>query len=158
VQKYLSQPKLIEKVLPYEDALEAMQKLATAGYEIHIASSRKEPLHQSTIKWLKQHGFDRYIERIHPRSSEKMGHEFKKETAQLTGAVAAFDDTLGVARAMAEVIPMVYLINKPWNQGKLPENIIRVSSFTEAVNIFLSLQRTGNIYLDRRTHRRTKVN
>ncbi len=138
VQEYLSQPKLIEEILPYEDALEAIQRLEAAGYEIHIVSTRKEPLHKSTIRWLTLHGFDKHIERIHPRSSEKIGHKFKKETAELVSAVAAFDDTLGVARAMAEVIPAVYLINKPWNQGKLPKNIIRVSSFVEAVNIFLA--------------------
>ncbi|MDP4038468.1 MAG: hypothetical protein Q8P54_00655 [bacterium] len=137
VQEYLSRPDLVEEILPYDNTLEAMQRLETGGYEIHIVSTRKEPLHNSTIKWLSRHGFDQHIKKVHPRPSEKIGHKFKQDTANLVNAVAAFDDTLRVVIAMAEIVPVVYLIDKPWNQGKLPRNIVRVSSFVEAVDLFL---------------------
>lgn len=139
VKKFLAQPHLMAACKPYNDALSAMKKLHNAGYAIHIASARHEPLHDVTIQWLEQHGFIDYVTEIHPRFSIQKGHEFKVAAAKKGGAVAAFDDTYDVSHALAGNGITVYLINKPWNKNeKLPPNIIRVDSFSHAVDLFLS--------------------
>src|SRR5437588_4257029 len=77
VQEYLLQPELVGATLPYKDALDAIKKLHKNGYEIHIASSRKEMLHETTLTWLEKHGIINYIEKVHPRTSNKNDKDFK---------------------------------------------------------------------------------
>lgn len=139
VQPILEQADIILQTAPYIDALEGMKKLKHAGYDIHIASSRKENLHETTKDWLKLHGFIDFVSRIHPRSSEQKGNMFKISAAKTVGARAAFDDTLEVVNALADVVPVVYLIDQPWNRdsGELPPNVTRVKSFSNGVDIFL---------------------
>lgn len=138
VKDFLQQPDLVETVQPYSDAFSAMKKLHEAGYLIHIASSRKENLHSASVNWLKQHGLIDFVTEIHGRMDNNRGSEFKVASANKSGAIAAFDDTLGVVTALAGAVETVYLIDKPWNQTqKLPVNVVRTSSFADAVDLFL---------------------
>jgi phosphoglycolate phosphatase-like HAD superfamily hydrolase len=139
VQEFLARPDLVSKCPPFSDALDAMRRLHEAGYEIHIVSSRKEPLHAITETWLAEHGFADYVHQIHPRSSTQKGKEFKRIVAERIKPVAGFDDTLEVAEVLAEAGFPIYLIDKPWNTGdSLPQNITRADSFAAAVNDLLS--------------------
>ncbi len=140
VSDFLEQPELMEAVEPYADAIEAMKELHAAGYEIHIASSRKENLHSATVNWLAKHGLADYVDTIHGRFASQRGHAFKVESASKARAVAAFDDTLKVVQVLAKVVPTVYLIDRPWNQTKkLPANVVRSGSFADAVQSFLAI-------------------
>ena len=131
-------PALIARAEPFDGALEAMKKLKEAGHEVHIASSRREILHGITKDWLKRHGFIKYIDGIHPRSSDKGGGEFKIFTARKLGTAAAFDDTYEVAAALAAEGVKVYLIEKPWNRLEpLLPNMELAAGFDAAVDDFL---------------------
>ncbi len=139
VAQLLRQPDIIGSYLPFADAAAAMKKLHQAGFEIHIASSRKEVLHEVTIQWLRRHGFADFVTRVHPRSSLSRGHEFKVEAATSVNAVAAFDDTFNVVEALSAAVPVVYLIERPWNHGETtPVNVKRAGSFAAAVDDFLT--------------------
>lgn len=134
VRNFLKQPELIYQVNIYPSALESIQKLYE-NYRVHIASSRREPLHKTTEQWLKNHGLLDYVEKIHSRFSNQKGGDFKVAAAKTAGASIAFDDTLDVAEALAKSGVTTYLIDKPWNQSpKLPSNIIRVENFEAAVD------------------------
>ena len=138
VAQLLKQPDIIGSYLPFEDAVTAMEKLHQAGFEIHIASSRREVLHAVTTQWLRLHGFADFITRVHPRSSTSRGHLFKVEAASIVNAVAAFDDTFDVVEALSSTVPVVYLIDRPWNHGEpTPANVKRAGSFALAVDDFL---------------------
>jgi hypothetical protein len=138
VGQLLKQPDIVGSYQPFGDALDAMAELHQAGYAVHIASSRKEDLHAVTLQWLRRHGFADYVTQVHPRSSASRGHIFKVETATRLQAVAAFDDTFNVVEALSAAVPVVYLIERPWNQGEAtPVNVKRASSFAAAVNDFL---------------------
>lgn len=138
VQAFLSDPSHIAESQPFEDALDGMQRLHRAGYSIHIASARRENLHDTTLRWLKQHGFTDFVDRIHPRSSKHRGHEFKRLVAEEIQPVAAFDDTYDVAETLAGLGVATYLIDNPWNvMDSLPDGIIRVPSFNDAVSRLL---------------------
>ncbi len=139
VKQVMRNPAVVKSTVPYEDALDAVKRLHAAGVQIHIASSRKEDLHDVTLDWLAMHGFIDFVARVHGRLGSVSGNDFKVQAALACGAVAAFDDTYEVALAFAGVVPEVYLLDRPWNQsGSLPQNVIRSPGFGEAVDLFLS--------------------
>lgn len=138
VREFLRTPELVAQARPYESALEGLKRLHEAGYEVHVASARKENLHDVTAEWLKRHGLIEYVTRIHPRMKTHRGPDFKKLAAEAAKAVAAFDDTYDVAEALAGTGVRVYLIEKPWNRHEPEaENIVPVHDFSEAVERFL---------------------
>lgn len=128
----LKQPKLMQTMAPSENAIEAMETMVDFGYSPHIVTARKKLLFEATKNWLKDNGFHQYYEFMHPRRDGESGVEFKLRVAREVGFVAGFDDTYEVVVALSEVIPTMYLIDKPWNRGgdcPLPNNVIRVPSF-----------------------------
>jgi|ERR1035437_1594571 uncharacterized HAD superfamily protein len=138
IDEYLTKPELVIAIAPYHDALEGIKLLHDAGCEIHIASARKEDLHQVTHKWLDTHGFIDYITKVHGRHGSVRSNDFKLSSAKLSNATVAFDDTYEVAEVLAENGLAVYLIAKPWNQEEpLHPNMKLVSSFREGVDDFL---------------------
>lgn len=143
VQEFLNTPELVMEYLPYAFALPALEKLAKSGHEVHIASSRKEGLHEVTETWLEQHGFAPHVDKIHPRFSEvEKGADFKRTVAEKYGVTVAFDDTHSVIEALAQVENIrIYVIDKPWNQREVKNEhdneIIRVPSFAAGVEHLL---------------------
>lgn len=140
VREVLSDPDTMLTCQPSCGALEALKSLCKAGFEAHIVSSRQEPLHDATAAWLKLHGFADHVSHIHPRSGSEGGTDFKVRIAREQNFVAAFDDTFEVAVALADVVPLVHLIDKPWNRGhdeELPDNVVRVDDFASGVDEFL---------------------
>ena len=142
VQEYLNQPELVGECEPYIDALSSLEKLALDGYQIHIASSRKENLHAVTQQWLQKHGFLDHVQKVHPRSSDVKGADFKRKVVEENNVVVAFDDTHSVVEELAQIKNVrVYLIDKPWNRKAFKPGmgeIVRVNSFAAGVKHLLS--------------------
>jgi uncharacterized HAD superfamily protein len=139
----LKKPDLMQTMAPSDNALEAMEVLVENEFVPHIVTARKKLLFEPTKKWLKQHGFHRYYELMHPRRDGESGVEFKLRVAREVGFVAGFDDTYEVVVALSEVIPTMYLIDKPWNNGDdcpLPSNVVRVASFSHGAQHLLNNQ------------------
>lgn len=131
---WLNRPEQVLACKPYPTALTGIQLLHQADYQIHVASSRKAPLHDVTEKWLEQHGFTEYIVAFHPRADNLGSVEFKLQVANKTGTSVAFDDTLKVAESLAGNGVFVYLIDRPWNKGHSQSaKIVRRKSFYQAV-------------------------
>lgn len=138
VSHFLTQPELIATSKPFKKALTGMELLTKAGFQIHIASSRKKLLHQVTHDWLEKYGFMEFVAEIHNRPSALEGTEFKVNTAQKIDAAAAFDDTLSVVEALSNNGTLTYLIRRPWNSDWQKHPLIkRYSSFYRAVLDFL---------------------
>ena len=141
VRELLRRPEIVASYQPFYDALQAVTRLHAAGYAVHICSSRKENLHETTTDWLAEHGFAPFIAKVHPRMSINRGHDFKVSVARSVQAVVAFDDTYEVVVALSQVVPTVYLIERPWNQdGDTPDNVTRHTSFATAVFDFLAYE------------------
>ena len=143
VQEVLGSPELVREYLPYALALPALERLAGAGYEVHIASSRKENLHAVTEEWLTEHGFMPHVHRVHKRFARvEKGANFKVKVAREFGVTVAFDDTHSVVQALAQLGGVrVYVIDKPWNREPFADvkgEIVRVSSFAAAVDDLLT--------------------
>jgi len=136
----LLRPEIMTETAPLAGALAAMERLHDAGYEVHIVSARREPLHDTTEEWLAKHGFADFVERIHRRSANLKGKAFKRQLAEQVKPAALFDDTLDVALELADTIDAIYLIDKPWNNDAgltLPHNVVRTDDFAAAVDAFL---------------------
>lgn len=142
VVDFLSQPELSLRARIYPSASQALKSLKDSGWQIHIASARKENLHHVTEAWLRQHQIHHYIDLIHPRFSNFKSTEFKVKVAQKIGATVAFDDTYDVALALAEAGVKTYLLDKPWNKNeRLHPNMRRARNFAEAVRRELATNR-----------------
>jgi len=142
VQTFLAEPERLLEYEPCEGAREALDHLAAAGYELHLVSARKEPLHEVTIRWLTRNRFAEFLQAVHGRPSTERGFEFKLRIARELRPIAAFDDTLEVAEALGGAGTRVYLIDKPWNRApNLPTNVRRAPSFSEAVDDLLRRRR-----------------
>lgn len=144
VGEILRQPDIMAKVQPFPGALEALTELRDNGYDVHIVSARKEPLHDCTLKWLNDHGFDKIISQVHPRPGRESGKSWKRRIAEEYKFVAAFDDTFDVCQELGYVEGLnVYMIDKPWNRGfdsELPPTVARVEDLSVGVQRFLAGQ------------------
>ncbi len=144
-KEFMDRPDLIARCTPCADALDALKRLHGAGFAIHIVSSRREPIHDITLEWLREHGFADYVTEVHPRSSKQSGREFKRLISEKIRPAAAFDDTMEVAEALSQIGVTVYLIHKPWNASEtLPRNVSHAETFAAAVNAFLSRDRASS--------------
>lgn len=115
---------------PINEAVEVIGDWLMKGYRIHYITSRPNKTRQLTLKWLRNNGFwkkhcrlDLYDEKG-PFATDT---EYKVKTAQKYGLNVFIEDALEIARAMK--MP-VFLMDRPWNQGKINGNIIRVDSFS----------------------------
>lgn len=140
VQAFLAEPERLLQYEPCEGAREALAHLAATGYDLHLVSARKEPLHEITIEWVGRHGLTEFFRAIHGRPAAERGFEFKLRVAGELQPVAAFDDTLEVAEALGGADISVYLIDKPWNvASRLPRRVRRVESFAMAAEHLLAM-------------------
>lgn len=138
ISEALADNQLVKRIRPYSFALDGIRKLHDAGHIIHIASARRESLHDTTEDWLRSHGLIDFVHNIHRRSSDQKGKRFKLQVVEEVGITVAFDDTWDVAELLARHGVVVYLINKPWNSNEaLPDNILRVRNFGIGVDTFL---------------------
>jgi uncharacterized HAD superfamily protein len=123
---------------PSDGAAEAFIRLVHEGVTPHIVTARKSHLFEVTDRWLQEHGFYFHGIQVHRRGDAERGSEFKCRVAEEVGFDAAFEDTLDVALDLSDYVETIYLIDKPWNRiDDLPENIVRVESFSAGVDRFL---------------------
>lgn len=137
-REFLDSIEETSKFKPYPKSLEGFKLLYQAGFELHISSSRLEPVHQITIEWLKKYGFYQYIFKVHPRSSKINGRDFKVIVANDIRALAAFDDSPTAVEALIANGTTVYLIRRPWNKIFKKSDLVKPHlSFYQSVIAFL---------------------
>lgn len=144
VTEFLSTPEAVRDVAPLADARQALERLHAGGYRVHIMSSRAEPLHHVTEKWLKDNGFADSVHEIHPRPVSEPSSEYKRRLADRLKPAAIFEDAYDIAASLASAGITSYLITRPWNESrtKLPGGVTRVDSFSEGVERFLGAARS----------------
>ncbi|OGG02974.1 hypothetical protein A2W14_04305 [Candidatus Gottesmanbacteria bacterium RBG_16_37_8] len=117
-------------ILPIPDSIEIIKKWSNQGIQIHYITARPVSIRKMTEVWLKKHGYwvneaklDLYNFNKHSNDTD-----FKKEVADKNNINIFIEDALEIAMGMD--IP-VFLLDRPWNRGKLKKNIIRVYSWKE---------------------------
>lgn len=130
---------------PFKQAKEVIESWQKKGHHLHYITARPVHIERVTRKWLQKHGFikDRevlkmsaYFDSQNPPSKTKSDPEYKKEVVDEFGIKLLIEDHLEVARIMdIEVI----LIDRAWNQGELPQNVVRVTNWYEIEELICKL-------------------
>ncbi|MED4925294.1 hypothetical protein P9743_14220 [Anoxybacillus geothermalis] len=95
-------------------------------YELYYISARGRHLYELTERWFQRHG-------IHYHHIELIGSHDKIAAVRQYRLAAFFEDKYDNACEIAEAcgIPVI-LFDTPYNQGPLPDNVIRVRHWLEA--------------------------
>jgi len=109
-------------------ARESLSRLKAAGYQIHIVTDRfwYTGIHEDTTDWLIRH-------RIPFDSVAFARKADKHDIAERLNVQWFIEDQLSNARLLAPLC-RVLLLNRPYNQGDVPDRVIRTDSLDEAVN------------------------
>ena len=115
---------------PIEDSIGVIKKWSKLGYQIHFVTARPVTIRKMTEDWLNMHGYmvpgaklDLYDNKKHINDTD-----FKREIADKNNINVFIEDAIEIAMGMD--IP-VFLLDRPWNKGKLKKNIARVYSWQE---------------------------
>jgi uncharacterized HAD superfamily protein len=108
-------------------ARESLSNLKAAGCAIHIITDRfwYNGINEDTTNWLKRHRIP-FDSVVFARKSEKHGMAEKLKVQYF------IEDQLSNARLLAPLC-RVLLLDRPYNQGEIPDQVKRVDSLREAV-------------------------
>lgn len=101
-------------------------------------TAKPDYLREKTQIWLNKHYGDvfkeiHFIGEIHANQN---GHKKSKgELCDEIGVDIFIEDSMANARNIARLHRPVLLIDSPWNQGELPDNVRRVSGWREVMEI-----------------------
>jgi len=115
-------------------AIEGVHKLKK-DHELHIISSRGDNIKDLTLRWIDQN-FPGYFKSVNLTNLyfgiADRAHS-KAEVCKKLGVDVMIEDSLSQAEDVSSIGCKVILLDCPWNQGKLPDNVVRVYSWHEIV-------------------------
>jgi uncharacterized HAD superfamily protein len=127
-------------IVPVAGAIEAIETLK--DYELVIITIRPEHWRKETEAWLQKYFGDtfREVHMLGKESSSEGGVTQSKEDLSVGLGLSLFiEDSLSNAKKIsAKGIPVI-LLDKPWNQEELPENIYRCTSWGDVLQIVKKL-------------------
>ena len=127
-----------DATLPLIDAPEVVRHLSSR-YTLHIITSRVDEIRDLTLAWLERHfpqmfTSAQFINNYGPTSGVK---RTKADVCTELSADLMIEDSLEHARSIAAIGIPVILIDCPWNQGDIPENVYRVASWRDIGELLL---------------------
>ena len=111
---------------------EAINQLA-GKYQVNVVTSRTEGLREKTDEFLRRHFPNTPLVVNYASDFYGGNNQTKAQICKALGVDVVIEDNLSYAFDCSKSGLIVYLLNKPWNQGILPENIKRVESWQEIV-------------------------
>jgi uncharacterized HAD superfamily protein len=130
IDKVINTAEFQLEVLPYQEAIDVVTKWSKQGHSIHYITARPIAVRHSTQQWLSRHGLmveGATLDLIDP-DKYTSDPEYKADIAKKIGIDYMIEDTKKITLAMP--VP-VFLIDRPWNQGELPEHVQRVKDWKE---------------------------
>jgi uncharacterized HAD superfamily protein len=127
----------MSKLPPVEGSQKGISQLKK-NHDLVAITARPLWLDEETNRWLDTNFPDSFTKVIHTNQVSKSGESKKKsEVCKEVGATYILEDHILYANDCAENGINVCLLERPWNaKEKLHENITRVSSWDEIVNLF----------------------
>ncbi len=113
-----------------QEARRVIRKWSTLGYLMHYITARPKGTRDVTKKWLVKNGFwgkNATLDLVGGETHQR-DPNFKKIISDNLKIDLMIEDSKEIAQVLD--IP-VFLIDRPWNQGKLPKNVKRVKSWEE---------------------------
>lgn len=118
--------------LPVAGATKALVRLSRR-HSLHIITARGEQIEGVTVKWVEKN-FPRHFESINLTNQffDTSGKAITKiDVCKRLGIELMIEDSPRNARQLAEAGVPVILLDAPWNQREMPENVTRVYSWAE---------------------------
>lgn len=106
-------------IIPMAGAAEFTAALFDAGWSVDLVTARPIGTWQTTVEWLRAHGF-RWVTLTHSNNKTLWAKRHKP--------VYFVEDKFTTAFDLAPLVPEVFLIDWPYNQGPLPANVRRVGA------------------------------
>lgn len=121
------------QVQPAPFSLSVIKKLKQHCWSIYYISFRAGEIKAKTKDWLKKYGFLKYSSGLcHSELYHSQNQRSKFTVAQKLKLDYFVDDQKENILEIAQIPTITcFLLNKPWNQGKLPSNIIRIKNWRE---------------------------
>jgi uncharacterized protein len=114
----------------YPEAARGIALLAAAGHRLVVVSGRLTEHLEHTRFLLRGAGILDHFEELIHRDRERAA-DYKPRIVRERRLEVLIEDELHVARAVAAIPIPVLLFDRPWNQGLLPEGIVRVANWKE---------------------------
>lgn len=121
---------------PVAGAIAAVGELARS-HELYVITSRPANVKDLTQVWLDRHFPDQFGQ-LHFTSHFEPGAGSKAEVCRKLGISLLVEDSLLHARDVAASGATVLLLDCPWNQEAVPDNIIRIFTWDDVLN-FIAL-------------------
>lgn len=118
--------------LPVDGALEAIEQLSK-DHELHIITARPSDSRAVTERWLQKY-LPSHFAGIHFTNDYEPGSGSKGKICRELGVAFLVEDSLTHAQDAAAAGTPVFLMDAPWNQETLPENVFRVRSWQDALD------------------------
>jgi len=122
---------VFKDMIPIEGAIEATRKLLHAKtdyfnyiYHVDVVTDRPLQFYELTNEWLLKNGF-------HWNGTYLVKAKDKPLFVKDKGIEIFIEDRYETAIKLAEVCKTVYLFDRTYNQGELPENVIRINNWNE---------------------------
>lgn len=123
---------------PLDGSVDVVKKLAES-YELHIITSRVPEIESLTKDWINRHfpSIFKSVQLTNQFGSSSGPKRKKADVCKELSVDLMIEDSLEHARAISSSGIPVILIDSPWNQGKIPDNVRRVYSWNEIGSILL---------------------
>ena len=114
----------------YPEAVAGVRTLAGRGHRLVVVTGRLTMHRDHTRRLLQGAGIAELFEDLVHRDGEA-AVDYKPRIVREKRLQLLIEDELHVALAAAKVPVPVFLLNRPWNQGDLPQNVMRVGGWDQ---------------------------
>lgn len=122
MKKILGNEDVFKRMKPFLFAPAFTHYLHDAGWTIHVVTDRMMKMWGVTYTWLMKNGFVWEHMYLCPANRKPIYAKAEKISVFI-------EDRLDTALALADICDTMYLMDKSYNQGELPKNVIRVFGF-----------------------------
>jgi uncharacterized HAD superfamily protein len=113
-------------------AREGVERLHRAGHRLFIITGRLRSDRDITERWIETRGLSSFFQEIIDRDGLDAPRH-KRQAADQFRLDVLLEDEYEVALVAAEARVQVLLFNRPWNQGPVPSQVLRIHSWPDAV-------------------------
>jgi uncharacterized HAD superfamily protein len=114
----------------YPDAVAGIRSLAARGHRLVVVTGRLAMHRQHTRRLLQGAGIVALFEELVHRNGEAAA-DYKPRIVREKRLQLLIEDELHVALSAARVPVPVFLVDRPWNQADLPQNVTRIGSWDQ---------------------------
>jgi uncharacterized HAD superfamily protein len=126
IREIFKRREIYERISIIPDSQFSINRFRENGFIIHVITDRRPELSDITRKWLDANGF--HWDYLHLIKADD-----KAKLAKRNDISIFIEDKYETVLDLSGVCRRVYLINRPYNQGKLPRNVFRVNTWSEIV-------------------------